>query len=283
MDAQYIHNTLKTYYDKASETHEVFFLALYGSQNYGLDTEDSDVDVYGCYIPDKRKLLFGMDPDSVATPGYHDTVLTFPIGECHLKDIRKFMQTYLKQGYNFMETLYTPYYMVNPHYQEEFEQLRADHFRNTLCNLDTKAALRVLLGHLDHTYQLFMVYPKTKSIIMTEENPNAVQPKLMARFLYLEYLFRAIIANQPFQEAIKLPEDFQKSIRNIRLTNQMPEHPEQILTSKMEELKHLYSTTGPESLRLNPETRKRLVNMSQTLADFTFEIIEKAYRKEYIS
>ena len=56
MDAITINDRLIEHWDYASKKYNIWFLALYGSQNYGLDTKNSDVDTKGLIIPSFKQL-----------------------------------------------------------------------------------------------------------------------------------------------------------------------------------------------------------------------------------
>ena len=81
---------------------------LYGSQNYGIDTETSDVDTKAILIPTFKELVFG-EPIS--------RELHFKNGEhCEVKDIREIKKMFEKQNINFLEILFTDYCWINPKY-----------------------------------------------------------------------------------------------------------------------------------------------------------------------
>lgn len=81
---------------------------LYGSQNYNLATENSDVDTV-----------------AIIVPTFSDLCLQSPVSKelnidgehCNVKDIREYMKMIKKQNINFTETLFTEYYWVNPKYK----------------------------------------------------------------------------------------------------------------------------------------------------------------------
>ena len=89
-----------------------------GSGNYGLDVPTSDVDT---------KLI--------VTPTFNEVVLNKkPISTTHvrannehidLKDIRLMLATFRKQNLNFIEILFTPYFIVNPTFADEWGRLQA--------------------------------------------------------------------------------------------------------------------------------------------------------------
>ena len=72
---------------------------LYGSQNYGTSTENSDVDTKAILIP-----------------SFGDLILREPVSKeihlannehCEVKDIRELVKMFKKQNINFLEILYT--------------------------------------------------------------------------------------------------------------------------------------------------------------------------------
>ena len=59
---------IKTHYDAVCERYSednVFFVFLYGSQNYGIDTQDSDVDTKAVILP--RFEEFVLNKDALST------------------------------------------------------------------------------------------------------------------------------------------------------------------------------------------------------------------------
>ena len=85
------------------------FTALSGSQNYGLDTENSDVDTKSIFIPNFSTLLFTKKLLS-------ETWILDNNEHIEAKDVREMGIQLLKQGLNFVEILFTPYVDINPKY-----------------------------------------------------------------------------------------------------------------------------------------------------------------------
>lgn len=102
---KYWHNRLSNLYN---EDH-ILNITLYGSQNYGIDTENSDIDVKAIYVPSlwnaitKEKWL---SKELINDNNEH----------CEIKDIREMCKMYKKQNLNFLETLFTEYRWDNPKY-----------------------------------------------------------------------------------------------------------------------------------------------------------------------
>lgn len=87
-----------------------------GSTNYGLDTKDSDIDTKCIIVPSLEDIILGRKP--VSTTHIFDN-------DEHLdaKDIRLYIETFRKQNLNFLEILFTPYYILNPVYAAEWKRL----------------------------------------------------------------------------------------------------------------------------------------------------------------
>ena len=101
-----------------SEGYVPAYLAIYGSQNYGLslDTADyrSDVDVKCAVIPSLAQLV----REEIVPP----TVLEWQGGQIEIKDARRFAQVAMRQNPSYLETLITPHYLAPC---AAFEQVRA--------------------------------------------------------------------------------------------------------------------------------------------------------------
>ena len=100
------------------EGYEVVFLAVYGSQNYDLDMNDSsyssDIDCVAVVIPSYKDFIEMNQPISKSRDidikeGYK--------GKIDIKDIRLYMEYLKKQRLLYLETLFTDYYLVSAAYE----------------------------------------------------------------------------------------------------------------------------------------------------------------------
>ena len=81
--------------------YEVAHISLYGSQNYKLDTKDSDLDYKCVIIPTLDQLVSNSQPVS--------TTYDFEWGKIDLKDIRVFMETLSKCNPAYLETMFSKF------------------------------------------------------------------------------------------------------------------------------------------------------------------------------
>lgn len=112
-------NALSQHYAEALKkynTEQVAAVCLQDSQNYKLDCENSDVDTKCLLLPNFKEICLNGKPVST-------TIILDNNEHLDVKDIRLYLQTFRKQNINFVEILFTPYYLVNPLYKVYWEEL----------------------------------------------------------------------------------------------------------------------------------------------------------------
>ena len=173
---------------------------LYGSQNYNLDYEDSDIDLKAIVIPSINDIVFNNKPIS--------TTVDIPDGLCDIKDIRLMVQSWRKQNVNFMELLFTEYSYVNPLFYEFFRPLLAA--RETIVRYNEKRAVDCLRGFVyEKYYRLFKDTPSQHDEI-TKYGYAAKQLVHMER---LASLLEHYMKREPYMECLIVsPEERQKWI-----------------------------------------------------------------------
>ena len=173
---------------------------LYGSQNYNLDYEDSDIDLKAIVIPTINDIVFNNKPIS--------TSIEIPEGLCDIKDIRLMVQSWRKQNVNFMELLFTEYSYVNPLFYEFFRPLLAA--RETIVRYNEKRAVDCLRGFVyEKYYRLFKDTPSQHDEI-TKYGYAAKQLVHMER---LASLLEHYMKREPYMECLMVsPEERQKWI-----------------------------------------------------------------------
>lgn len=125
---------------------------LYGSQNYQCDTEFSDVDSKAIICPPIKDYIFEKRVSIEHT---------FESGEhCEIKDIREMVKMWEKQNINFLEILWTPYYLINyPLYGEVWTTCFKMH-REEIARYNPIKAIRSICGQSLNTVRRGMNNPK---------------------------------------------------------------------------------------------------------------------------
>lgn len=96
------------------------FSALYGSQNYGLASPESDVDVKVGFLPSTRDVLLAGKRQAMTLTKDGSTDNTVLV-----KDLRDVFAELYKQNLNFLEVLATPYFHASHEFSPVFDELRA--------------------------------------------------------------------------------------------------------------------------------------------------------------
>jgi predicted nucleotidyltransferase len=117
---------------------------LQGSQNYGLDTEESDVDTKLIVAPFFKEFAFNLQPMSTTHVRKNNEHIDF-------KDVRLMLGTLKKQNLNFLEILFTDYCIINPIYYPQWQKL-INH-KEEIAHYNPYAAVRCMQGHAKEKYK----------------------------------------------------------------------------------------------------------------------------------
>lgn len=142
-----IYSRLKSDYDYVvSLGYTVLGVFLQGSQNYGLSYEGSDIDTKAIIIPSFNDFCLNKKPVS--------TTLVLPSNEhIDLKDIRLMHDCFRKQNINFLEILFTKFYIINGDYYTLYEPMLNN--AEKIAHYNNYAAVNCIAG---------MAYEKHKAM-----------------------------------------------------------------------------------------------------------------------
>ena len=135
-----LYDALQEHLDAAAQEvnkDQIFGVFLYGSQNYGTDLEDSDVDTKLIVVPTFKDIALARKPVSTTHVRANDEHID-------LKDIRLYIETFRKQNLNFLEILFTDYFMVNPLYAEQW--VRLVERREDIARMNMHRAVKSMKG-----------------------------------------------------------------------------------------------------------------------------------------
>ena len=153
-----VQNEVQKHYDKLVELgYNVVGVFLYGSQNYELDYEGSDVDTKAIVLPTLSDIVLNKQPIST-TVDMGDNCL------CDVKDIRKMFECFKKQNINFIELLFTKYYVMNDDYAELYQPMLDNN--EIIARYNNYASLNCMCGMALEKYNaLTHPYPSIKDKI----------------------------------------------------------------------------------------------------------------------
>jgi hypothetical protein len=166
--------------DRCVKEDNIVGLFYYGSGNYGLDTEQSDVDTVLLVTPTLDQLINGemVTYETTTNDTWHIVV----------KDIRLWYQSLTKPSISILETLFTDYKIVNPKYKDEWDLLTAA--REDLVRLHPLALANNIRG---------MAKNEHKRIHDGRED----YPKCLSHLFRLEYLLLNYMATKNYEASLK--------------------------------------------------------------------------------
>lgn len=182
-----IQSTINYWRKRLSEIYgesHILNIALYGSQNYNIDTHKSDVDVKAIYVPSIKEAITNnnwLSKEFNDNNGQH----------CELKDIREMCKMYSKQNINFLETLFTEYRWDNPKYNSAHFLLKTN--KEKIANYFPFYTFKSICGQ------------GLSAIKLLEKNPT--NGKILAKAIYFYLFLRKYEENYPYIKCLKVNED----------------------------------------------------------------------------
>lgn len=237
----------KTLENNLPEKYNYMYAGLYGSQNYYLDTEDSDVDAKAIVVPSLGDLING---DEVST-SYGSP----KEGLVDVKDIRIMFTQFLKMNVNFLEILFTKVFATNSFFFKEIVNLRG--LRDDIVASDIKRLAQSNFGMMKgKMVKLTKLTPATED----EINKYGYSGKEACHIIRMGELLEGYLEKGlSFGEAL--------DTRNSDKRNLM-----------LDFKKHLYSQEDTERICL--EQMDRTEKLVKTLLDSTEYVKDVAVEKE---
>lgn len=153
-----VQNQVENHYEKlVGLGYNVVGVFLYGSQNYELDYEKSDVDTKAIVLPTLEDIVLNRQPVSTTIDMGNNCL-------CDVKDIRKMFECFKKQNINFIELLFTQYYKLNPIYKSLYNPMLDN--AESIARYNNYASVNCMSGMALEKYNaLTHPYPSIKDKI----------------------------------------------------------------------------------------------------------------------
>ncbi len=178
----------------------IYFAVLYGSQNYNLDTEDSDYDVYA---------VVGLTLSEAIYQGHISKEVKYKHGSIMVKDIVSFSKQLLKSSHNALEVVFA---LKNP--------LIINMYGNAMRELGSTQGLqfekidqeRLLKGMIkDCEANLRQVRSMQSKGI-----DDIKMRKASVKVLRLHYLVQAVLAGKSIEGSMRLPDEIANKWRGVK-------------------------------------------------------------------
>ena len=165
-----------------------FVICLQGSQNYGLANENSDVDTRLLTLPSMQELTLNKKPIS-------KTHIMENNEHCDVKDVREYFQIFRKSNINFVEILFTDYWLANDKYIHIWLDIKAH--AEKLARYNPCATLCCIKG---------MAQERFKNLCNEDPLKYGYNPKQLSYLFYLKYFVDHYIAGDPYTDCLYVKE-----------------------------------------------------------------------------
>ena len=174
---------------------DLFFIALQGSQNYGVADEESDIDSKALIVPSLRELALNKPPIS-------RTFIMNNNEHCDVKDAREYLKIVLKCNINFVEVFFTEWTIVNPRYCPYWNDFIT--MREAIARVNPYQAVKAMRGMAYQKYHaLTHNYPSRMEYI----NKYGFDPKQLSHLARIDYFIKKYTSNYPYAECIKIKDN----------------------------------------------------------------------------
>ena len=184
---------VQDHYDEALKyfpEEQIVGVFLQGSQNYELDYEGSDVDTKLIVVPSFKDICLNRKPVST-------THIRANEEHTDWKDIRLYMETFRKQNLNFLEILFTDFYIINPMYKEEWDRLVAA--REFIARMNVHRAVKSMKGiAMEKYHAMEHRYPAKVDII----DKYGYDGKQVSHLDRVDDYLERYIAGEPYKDCL---------------------------------------------------------------------------------
>ena len=241
----------------------IVYISLYGSQNYGLDTPTSDIDTKLVVTPTLNDIIFNKPPISTTHVRANDEHIDF-------KDIRLMLQIYRKQNANYIETLFTPYMLINEDYARYVEWLVSHN--EQIARFNPYQAIATMQGMAHEKYHaLEKLYPSRKEIV----EKYGYDPKQLCHIIRLHNMMEKYIKGETYTKCLRPDPDFANFLKTIKSGAYSKEVAEALADFYIYEIEDLYSKyKSSHSAEENKEAAK-------ILDDVQSGVMKLAIQKEF--
>ena len=171
---------------------------LYGSQNYGLDTKDSDIDAKCIVLPSFENIVKNNTPVSQVIQDFAVRQNIKVKDQIDVKDIRVMFEQYRKQNISFLETLFSEHMYIEPQYEELFAPILEN--KEKIARYDVHTAIKAIVGMASQKYKA-MEHPY--SSLKEKIDKYGYDSKQLHHILRLEELLHSYINKVPFEKCLK--------------------------------------------------------------------------------
>ena len=233
---------------------QLVYIALEGSQNYKLDTNASDVDTKLILLPNIYDVIWNHKPIStthVRENGEHTSYT----------DLRNFFQSLRKQNVNFIETLYSPWIIVNKLYDDEINYLLKN--KDLISHYNRVKAVKTIGGIATDRYKAIYNMNSARADVIKEYGYDG---KSVSHLLRLYYFLSNYIAEKPYEECIVPKKEYREdilSLKNNKMSSNIVENYATYLYGEIQKMVDNYVNSHQEEI--DQDAERVLVEVQETI------------------
>lgn len=242
-----VQERLAAHYKRACEHYSeenILGVFLYGSWNYGTNLPDSDVDTKCILIPDLYHL---------AIKPYEVKHLNVGGEVCECMTIQHMVDNWKKQNINFLEILYTDYYIINPKFISEWFDFIKE-WREALAHYDVKKAILSMGNQALHTYK---------------QDPTDFKKQMNTIRIYHSLV--RLINNHDYWFCIHAQENEAQELRRIRVEGADP----MIMSRVIERLGEIIDNAELAAKGMNGRWKFDKTTIDEACNEFILSLIKK--------
>ena len=260
-----IMSRVKEHYDEAKTMFtedRIVGLFLQGSQNYNLALPTSDVDTKLIVVPTFKDIALNRKPVSTTHIRKNEE-------HTDLKDVRLYMETFKKQNLNFLEILFTEYFIVNPLYKEQWDRLVEA--RESIAHMNPYRAVKSMKGvALEKYHAMEHRYPSKLDLI----EKYGFDGKQVHQLFRIDDFLTRFIKGEPYESCLK------PSSYLIEHMMEYTRHEINLETARQEAKEVLAHVTEVADTFCENTLEKEDPDMTELLQDVSYNIMKAATLKE---
>lgn len=202
-------NLIEHYKEAQALNKEIFAIVIQGSQNYKLDTYSneywSDIDTKCITLPTLDDIILNKKPTSTT----HERENKEHID---LKDIRLMFECFKKQNVNFVEVLFSEYYIVPDKYKALWDELRG--IAEEIVHAHPAQTLRAMSGM---SMEKFKALKHPYPTIVDKIDRFGYDPKQLHHIVRINDFIKKFVSGVPFKEAMVPDTKMKKYLTDIKL------------------------------------------------------------------
>lgn len=256
---------MKEHYEETLEYFDkdcIVGLFLQGSQNYGLDIPSSDVDTKLIIVPSFKDIAMNKKPISTTHVRANEEHIDW-------KDIRLYMQTFRKQNLNFLEILFTEYFIVNSLYAHEWDRLVAA--REDIAHMNPYRSVQSMKGiALEKYHAMEHHYPSKMDLI----HKYGYDPKQTSHLVRVRDYLERYTQGEMYEACLKPSKKYFDLIMDLKLKKYSLEEARKIALDNLNAIEKISNDFCSKN---KEEENQKIV---QLLEDVSYQIMKISVIKE---